>query len=129
MHQAELRKARKHREAALLSKMASAPRAAWFVGGTPKEVKRQVRRTVSAAASRRKIPVLVAYNLHYRDCAQYSAGGDTSGNGQGPLDASRYAHAPYNQPESKRGPETAPHWVAGDARAVGEGPRRVGRLV
>jgi endoglucanase len=34
-----------------------------------------VRQTVSTAERQRRLPVLVAYNLPYRDCAQYSAGG------------------------------------------------------
>ena len=36
-----------------------------------------MRRTVEAAARRGTVPVLVAYNLPFRDCAQYSAGGAT----------------------------------------------------
>lgn len=32
---------------------------------------------MDAAACERRVPVLVAYNLPYRDCAQYSAGGAT----------------------------------------------------
>src|SRR6185295_10332174 len=34
-----------------------------------------VRKTMQQAARERRVPVLVAYNLPFRDCAQYSAGG------------------------------------------------------
>jgi endoglucanase len=52
----------------------------WFNGGTPAEVRTSVRRTVEAAARKHAVPVLVAYNLPFRDCAQYSAGGATDTN-------------------------------------------------
>ena len=51
------------------------PHAAWFVDGTPEEVRNAVHQTVRDAEKQRRMPVLVAYNLPYRDCAQYSAGG------------------------------------------------------
>ena len=41
----------------------------------PSEVKAAVRKTVKAAALLHTVPVLVAYNIPFRDCAQYSAGG------------------------------------------------------
>jgi endoglucanase len=55
--------------------MVNTPQAVWFTGGTPREVRRAVRKTMVRAARRHQVPVLVAYNLPYRDCAQYSAGG------------------------------------------------------
>jgi len=41
-------------------------------------VKQDVRNTVKMAVAQRSIPVLVAYNIPFRDCAQFSAGGATS---------------------------------------------------
>jgi len=55
--------------------LVSTPRAAWFATGSPDEVRKAVRQTVSAADKQHRLPVLVAYNLPYRDCAQYSGGG------------------------------------------------------
>lgn len=59
-------------DAQLLGSFASA---SWFTKGTPAEVEAEVDELVSAAASAGSVPVLVAYNLPFRDCAQYSAGG------------------------------------------------------
>ena len=62
-------------DAAALTKMAATPQAVWFTSGTPAEVKRSVQKTMRQAKLTHSIPVLVAYNLPFRDCAQYSAGG------------------------------------------------------
>lgn len=59
-------------DAQLLGSIASAT---WFTDGTPAEVEAAVDAVVSAAAAQDRMPVLVAYNLPFRDCAQYSAGG------------------------------------------------------
>lgn len=59
-------------DAELLGGIASA---SWFTGGTPDEVRADVDRVVSAADAEGTVPVLVAYNVPYRDCALYSAGG------------------------------------------------------
>lgn len=53
----------------------SIPSADWFTKGTPAEVQAAVDKVVTAAAKAGKMPVIVAYNLPFRDCAQYSAGG------------------------------------------------------
>jgi endoglucanase len=74
-HIADLAKSGKVRDALLLAKMVSNPQAVWFVGGTPAEVKAKARKTVAAAAKQGAIPVLVAYNIPFRDCSLYSAGG------------------------------------------------------
>jgi endoglucanase len=58
-----------------LGAMLAQGHAVWFTGGTPAEVEKQVRRTMLAAALERRVPVLVAYDLPFRDCGQYSAGG------------------------------------------------------
>ena len=54
------------------------PRAVWFTSGTPAQVTQQVRQTMAEAAVERAVPVLVAYDIPGRDCAQYSAGGALS---------------------------------------------------
>jgi endoglucanase len=63
------------KEAALIARMEAVPRAVWFTSGTPAQVKQQVRQTMELAARQHAVPVLVAYDIPGRDCAQYSAGG------------------------------------------------------
>jgi endoglucanase len=63
------------KDAALLTVMEATPRAVWFTGGTPAQVQQQVRQTMTEAAIEHALPVLVAYDIPGRDCAQYSAGG------------------------------------------------------
>lgn len=65
-------------DASLIKMMIEIPQAVWFTRGTPKSVQRDVRNTVQRAADKDAVPVLVAYNLPFRDCAQFSAGGATS---------------------------------------------------
>ncbi len=55
--------------------MVTTPQAVWLVGGTPSEVEKSVKKVMKAAALVNRVPVLVAYNLPFRDCALYSAGG------------------------------------------------------
>ncbi len=74
----ELRRAGQRDEAALIQAMIDTPQAVWFTAGTPRSVKRDVRATVARAAAKRDVPVLVAYNVPFRDCAQFSAGGATT---------------------------------------------------
>lgn len=64
------------RDALLLSRIASA---SWFTSGTPEIVEAKVRDLVDRATAAGQIPVLVAYNIPYRDCALYSAGGARDG--------------------------------------------------
>jgi endoglucanase len=71
----QLVKAHDLRDAYLIGQMIVTPQSVWFTGGTPAEVRKSVGKTVTRAASMRSVPVLVAYNVPYRDCAQYSAGG------------------------------------------------------
>ena len=68
----------KKAEANLIKKMIETPQAVWFTQGTPKTVQQDVRNTVQRAADKGQVPVLVAYNIPFRDCAQFSAGGATS---------------------------------------------------
>jgi len=76
---ADLIKARHIGDALKLAAMAATPRAVWFLSGSPEEVQRSVRQTMDAAGRESRVPVLVAYNIPFRDCAQYSAGGATDG--------------------------------------------------
>lgn len=75
---AQLVRAHDLRDAALLTRMETFPRAVWFDGGTPAQVRREVRQTMLRAAAQHAVPVLVAYDVPGRDCAQYSAGGALS---------------------------------------------------
>ena len=70
----ELKRSRHRTEAAQIAAMVETPQAVWFAGGTPREVEHAVRETMRRACDHR-VPVLVAYNVPFRDCAQYSAGG------------------------------------------------------
>jgi endoglucanase len=63
------------KDAALLQKMVSKGHAVWLTSGTPKEVRKQVKQTVQKAHAKHQVPVFVAYDLPFRDCGQYSAGG------------------------------------------------------
>ena len=74
---AALRAAHKNRAAKLIRKLTETPQAAWFTAGTPEEVRAQVRQTVRRARHQGAVPVLVAYNIPFRDCSQFSAGGAT----------------------------------------------------
>lgn len=71
----DLLRARKLADAARIAALVTTPQAVWFVGGTPAEVKTRAKQTMAAAEATRSVPVLAVYNLPYRDCAQYSAGG------------------------------------------------------
>jgi endoglucanase len=62
-------------DALLIGRMITTPQAVWFTSGTPQSVKQDVAKVVREAAFQRAVPVLVAYNIPFRDCSQYSAGG------------------------------------------------------
>jgi endoglucanase len=74
----KLLKSGDRKDAALLTEMEATSRAVWFTSGTPAQVRQQVRQTMAEAAVERAVPVLVAYDVPGRDCAQYSAGGALS---------------------------------------------------
>lgn len=65
-------------DANLIRRMIKRPRAVWFTAGTPESVEQNVNQTVERAVNQGTVPVLVAYNIPFRDCAQFSAGGATS---------------------------------------------------
>ncbi len=75
---AQLVAGHKKADARLITQMIATPQAVWFTKGTPKSVKQDVRLTVRLAAVTQTVPVLVAYNIPFRDCAQFSAGGATT---------------------------------------------------
>ncbi|HET7568052.1 MAG TPA: glycoside hydrolase family 6 protein [Gaiellaceae bacterium] len=62
-------------DADLLAAMETTPRAVWFTGGSPNDVRVGVQKTVHRAEAKNELPVLVAYDVPGRDCQQYSAGG------------------------------------------------------
>jgi endoglucanase len=67
------------REVGLLTSMVATPQGLWFSGGTPDEVRDKVRNTMVRAVREQRVPILVTYNLPYRDCAGYGAGGAENG--------------------------------------------------
>src|SRR6266498_1660210 len=73
----DLIKSRALKDALLIGAMEATPQAVWFTGGTADAVRSAVRKTMQQAKEQRRVPVLVAYNVPFRDCAQYSAGGAT----------------------------------------------------
>jgi endoglucanase len=79
-----------------IAALATTPQAVWFDHGSPAEVEQSVRETMRAAARDRRVPVLVAYDVPFRDCGQYSAGGA--------LDTAAYEA-----------------WIDGFARGIGNG--------
>jgi endoglucanase len=81
-------------QAAIVTKLAEQPSAAWL-GEWSGNVKETVSRMMAAAAG--KMPVFVLYNLPYRDCGSYSKGG-------------------LNDPESYR------QWVRDVRAGVGDAP-------
>ncbi len=58
--------------------LAQYPAATWLETGSPEQVAAQAADVVEQAEALGEVPVLVAYNIPFRDCAQYSAGGATS---------------------------------------------------
>lgn len=71
----QLLKSHDLKDALRIAEMEAFPRAVWFTSGTPAQVEQQVHQTMAQAAIERAVPVLVAYDIPGRDCAQYSAGG------------------------------------------------------
>ncbi|MFH9671917.1 glycoside hydrolase family 6 protein [Streptomyces sp. NPDC017405] len=65
-------------DAANMARLASQPQATWFTEGTPDEVRAKVSTLVHRARTAHRTPVLVAYDIPGRDCAQYSSGGAAS---------------------------------------------------
>ena len=66
-------------DAAVMTKLASQSTAAWF-GGWNTNVQSDVNTLVTKSAAANSIAVLTLYNIPYRDCGSYSAGGTTAAN-------------------------------------------------
>ncbi|MGN6689849.1 MAG: glycoside hydrolase family 6 protein [Sphingopyxis sp.] len=78
-------------------RLSKIPSGSWLAYGSPDLVEGIARDIVSRAAAQRRLPVLVAYNIPYRDCALYSAGGA--------IDSAAYRA-----------------WILGLARGIGDYP-------
>ena len=76
---ADLKSSGHKADAKLIKAMIDTPQAVWFTSGTPKSVKKDVQKLIDRADDQDAVPVLVAYNVPGRDCAQYSAGGAATG--------------------------------------------------
>jgi endoglucanase len=63
------------RDALLIGAMETRSRGVWITRGTPAEARAEVRDTMKRAERQGAVPVLVAYNIPGRDCANLSAGG------------------------------------------------------
>jgi endoglucanase len=74
----ELRLSGNTADAMLINQMIGVPQAIWFTGGSPNEVQQAVRSIIQLASRQGAVPILVAYNIPFRDCAQFSAGGATT---------------------------------------------------
>jgi endoglucanase len=72
---AKLRASGDARSAEQLRQLISTPQAVWVTSGTPRSAEQQVRQTTYRATGKGQVPVLSVYNLPFRDCSQYSAGG------------------------------------------------------
>ncbi|MGW5672392.1 glycoside hydrolase family 6 protein [Micromonospora sp. NPDC003776] len=75
---ASLTAAGQYERAAQLRAMIRTPQAVWVTGGSGHSLTQSIKAEVQRAAGKKTVPVLVAYNIPFRDCAQYSAGGATS---------------------------------------------------
>jgi endoglucanase len=64
-------------DAAALDKLAGQPTAAWFGNWNP-QIESDVKKYVWGKTRAGGLPVMIAYNLPFRDCGHYSAGGANS---------------------------------------------------
>ncbi|HSP71026.1 MAG TPA: glycoside hydrolase family 6 protein [Gaiellaceae bacterium] len=64
-------------KADLLAAMENTSHAVWLTGGSPNDVRVDAQTTTHKAEAKNQVPVFVLYDLPFRDCAQYSAGGAT----------------------------------------------------
>jgi endoglucanase len=58
--------------------MVHTPQAVWVTGGSGHSLTQSIKAELQRAAGKKALPVLVAYNIPFRDCAQFSAGGATT---------------------------------------------------
>jgi endoglucanase len=64
-------------DARLIRKIAAMPQATWY-GNWSSDIQAAVATQVQQAGRKNQAALLVAYNIPYRDCGQYSAGGSAS---------------------------------------------------
>jgi endoglucanase len=69
--------AKRWADAARVTALVKQPQAVFFASGSPSDVKAAVQKTMNLAKCEHRVPILVAYNVPFRDCSQYSAGGAT----------------------------------------------------
>ena len=77
--QAETWKRSRPVDAELIGRIANQPVARWL-GGWVSDIRREVNQAVSTINGSGSLPVFVAYNIPYRDCGSYSAGGSATAN-------------------------------------------------
>jgi endoglucanase len=77
---AERWRASRPADAAAIDKIAGQPAAAW-IGNWSNPVELEVDRLVSVKTRAGGLPIMIIYNLPFRDCGQYSAGGAGSADG------------------------------------------------
>lgn len=94
--QAKAWRATRPDDAAAMMTIADRPQADWFGGWVP-DIREDVDARVTEITKAGAVPVLVAYDLPYRDCGQYSAGGQ-------------------NDPEGYQA------WIQGFAEGIGDRP-------
>ena len=75
--QAETWKRSRPVDAALIERIANQPVARWL-GGWVSDIRREVNQAVATITGSGSLPVFVAYNIPYRDCGSYSAGGSAT---------------------------------------------------
>jgi endoglucanase len=75
---ADLTSSGDYADADLIRAMIEIPQAVWFASGEPHQVQQDVKNTIQRAAGKKTVPLLVAYNVPFRDCSQFSAGGATT---------------------------------------------------
>ena len=73
-----LDQAGRHRAADRIRALVTTPSAVWVETGSPRQARQQVRQITKQAKAERTVPLLVLYDIPFRDCAQYSAGGATT---------------------------------------------------
>jgi endoglucanase len=72
---AKLAKGHDVKDALLVAKMVLTPQAVWVTKPAPNDARKAAQDAVQSADRRGEVPVLVAYNIPFRDCAGLSAGG------------------------------------------------------
>lgn len=77
--QAEAWKRTRPVDAELVRRIADQPVARWL-GGWIGDIRREVNQAVATITGSGALPVFVAYNIPYRDCGSYSAGGSATAN-------------------------------------------------